>query len=77
MDKEALNNIRIILQEELEPVKSDLSDIKQKQRQLSKDITVSLGKYHHKLVGYVGDRTEVLNKRVYKLEAEMEQIIRR
>lgn len=57
MNKEDLNKIKIILQEELMPIRTDLTEIKQNQSQLSKDITVSLGQYHDKLEKYVDNRT--------------------
>lgn len=74
MNNEILQSFRIVIKEELEPVKKDLTEIKLSQRQLSKDIATSLGQYTNKYEKYVDGKTEALNKRVYKLESEMEEI---
>ena len=78
MNEQDLKNLRIVLQEELQPIKHDLAEIiKQSQRRLSKDIARNLGQYHDKLENYVDSRTEALNKRVFPPESEMEQIERK
>ncbi|WP_145523773.1 hypothetical protein [Virgibacillus sp. SK37] len=74
--KDLRGELKKDLIEELEPIKRDLTEIKFSQRQLSKDIATSLGKYSNKYEKYVDSKTEALNKRVYKLESEMEQINR-
>lgn len=62
-----LNNVRT----DLNNVRTDVSEIKKNQRQLSKDITVSLGEYHDRLEKHIDRRTEALNKRVFNIETEM------
>lgn len=89
MDVELLQALRTVIKEEIEPVKKDLENVKQglenvKQellveirqvkQQIIKDISTSLSQYSKNLEECVDNKTEVLNKRVYKLEVEMERI---
>jgi hypothetical protein len=82
MDVELLQALRTVIKEEIEPVKKDLENVKQEllveikqvKQQITKDISTSLSQYSKKLEEYVDTKTEVLNKRVYKLEVEMERI---
>jgi len=46
------------------------------QEKLQKNLVESIGLYTDKIVDYVDDRTEVLNKRVYKVESEIERTSR-
>ena len=43
---------------------------------LQKNFVDSLGMYTEKIVGHVEDKTEALNKRVYKVESEIERLNR-
>jgi gas vesicle protein len=82
MDVELLQALRTVIKEEIEPVKKDLENVKQEllveikqvKQQITKDISTSLSQYSKNLEEYVDTKTEVLNKRVYKLEVEMERI---
>ncbi|GFZ91927.1 hypothetical protein GCM10010978_32860 [Compostibacillus humi] len=71
--QEELSSVKI----DVSNIKEELSEFKQEQRRLSKDIISSFGQYHDKLERYVDDRSEALNKRVYRLESEMEKILRK
>lgn len=77
MNKELLEALRTVIREELEPVKKELiEEIQLSQQQLSKDIATSLGQYADKFEQHIDNKTEALNKRVYKLETEIERITR-
>ncbi|MCM3619634.1 hypothetical protein M3936_18855 [Sutcliffiella horikoshii] len=68
---------------ELKEVRLDINELKQGQNRLEvgqeklqKNLVDSLGLYTEKIVAHVDDRTEVLNKRVYKVESELERLSR-
>ena len=69
--KQGLENVK----QGLENVKQELLvEIRQVKQQIIKDISTSLSQYPKNSEEYVDNKTEVLNKRVYKLEVEMERI---
>ncbi|MGN7300192.1 hypothetical protein [Ferdinandcohnia sp. SAFN-114] len=68
---------------ELKEIRTDINELKQGQNRLEvgqenlqKNIVDSLGLYTEKIVGHVDDKTEALNKRVYKVESEVERLSR-
>ncbi|MGM0867534.1 MAG: hypothetical protein ACQEWF_23035 [Bacillota bacterium] len=68
---------------ELKEIRVDINELKQGQsrlevgqEELQKNLIDSLGLYTEKIVDHVDDKTEVLNKRVYKVEAEIERLSR-
>ncbi|MBD1380368.1 hypothetical protein IC621_09005 [Bacillus sp. IB182487] len=68
---------------ELKGMRSDINEIKQGQKRLEegqerlqKNLIDSLGAYTERIVDYVDDKTEVLNKRVFKAESEIESLSR-
>lgn len=59
----------------------DIKDLKQGQNRLEigqeklqKNLVDSLGLYTDKIVEHIDDKTEALNKRVYKVETEIERL---
>ncbi|MBT2641952.1 hypothetical protein J7I80_06930 [Bacillus sp. ISL-41] len=61
----------------------DIKDLKQGQNRLEigqeklqKNLVDSLGFYTDKIVEHIDDKTEALNKRVYKVETEIERLSR-
>ncbi|WP_187367000.1 hypothetical protein [Bacillus andreraoultii] len=76
--KKDLDNVKMGLEnvkQGLENVKQELLvEIKQSKQQVTKDISSSLSQYAKGLETYIDHKTEVLNKRVYKLEVEMERL---
>ncbi|OIJ20769.1 hypothetical protein BKP45_08190 [Anaerobacillus alkalidiazotrophicus] len=68
---------------ELKEIKSDIGELKKGQvrlevgqEKLQKNLIDSLGSYTEKIVEHVDDKTEVLNKRVFKVESEIERLSR-
>ncbi|MGM0875280.1 MAG: hypothetical protein ACQEWV_10840 [Bacillota bacterium] len=68
---------------ELKEMRSDISELKHGQKRLEdgqerlqKNLIDSLGAYTEKIVDHVDDKTEVLNKRVFKVESEIERLSR-
>jgi hemerythrin-like domain-containing protein len=64
-------------------IKVDIGDLKQGQgrlevgqEKLQKNLVDSLGAYTEKIVEHVDDKTEVLNKRVFKVESDIERLSR-
>lgn len=71
------------MEEILQQILSELKEIKQGQNRLElgqeklqKNLIDSLGSYTEKIVEHVDDKTEALNKRVYKVESEIERLNR-
>lgn len=60
----------------LNVIEQDVKEIKIGQEKLSKNIIESLGQYTDKIAEHVDVKTEVLNKRVYALETEVERLTR-
>lgn len=61
----------------------DINEVKQGQNRLAtsqellqKNLVDSLGLYADKIVDHFDDKAEVLNKRVYKVETEVERLSR-
>lgn len=68
---------------ELKEIKTDIGELKTGQVRLEvgqqksqQNLIESLGTYTEKISGHVDDKTEVLNKRVYKVESEIERLSR-
>ncbi|MCP3739974.1 hypothetical protein [Rossellomorea sp. BNER] len=68
---------------ELKEMRVDIKELKQGQNRLEdgqerlqKNLIDSLGAYTEKIVDHVDNKTEVLNKRVFKVESEIERISR-
>lgn len=75
---------------ELKNMRSDINDIKKGQQNLEaglerveaglnslqENLVDSLGMYTEKIVEHVDNKTEVLNKRVFKVESEIERLSR-
>jgi len=68
---------------ELKEMRVDINELKQGQNRLEvgqeklqKNLVDSLGTYTDKIVDHIDDKTEVLNKRVYKVETEIERLSR-
>ncbi|WP_216831416.1 hypothetical protein [Alkalihalobacterium elongatum] len=68
---------------ELKEIKTDIGDLKTGQarlevgqQKLQQNLIEGLGTYTEKISEHVDDKTEVLNKRVYKVEAEIERLSR-
>ncbi|WP_261132114.1 hypothetical protein [Bacillus sp. Marseille-Q3570] len=64
-------------------LKSDMNDLKEGQHRLEvgqarlqKNLIESLGSYTDKIIEHVENKTEVLNKRVYRVESEIERLSR-
>lgn len=55
-------------------LKVDMVEIKLGQEKLQKNIIENLGEYTEKMIEHNDNKAEVLNKRVFKLEAEMERV---
>ncbi|ESU33510.1 hypothetical protein G3A_06210 [Bacillus sp. 17376] len=69
--------------EDLKVIRADLNDLKEGQKRLEigqeklqKNLIASLGLYTDKIVEHFDASTEVLNKRVYKAETEIERLSR-
>ncbi|WP_019156363.1 hypothetical protein [Robertmurraya massiliosenegalensis] len=74
-----VNEIRVDVNE----LKVDVNDLKQGQdrlevglEKLQKNLVESLDLYTDKIVNHVDDKIEVLNKRVFKVETEIERLTR-
>lgn len=68
---------------ELKEVRADINELIQGQNRLEvgqeklqKNLVDSLGLYTDKIVDHIDNKTEVLNKRVYKVETEIERLSR-
>ncbi|RSL33934.1 hypothetical protein D7Z54_07395 [Salibacterium salarium] len=68
---------------ELKEIKTDIGELKTGQarlevgqQNLQQNLIKSLGTYTEKITEHVDDKTEVLNKRVYKVESEIERVSR-
>lgn len=68
---------------EIKEMRSDINELRQGQKRLEdgqerlqKNLIDSLGAYTEKIVDHVDDKTEVLNKRVFKVESEIERLSR-
>ncbi len=68
---------------ELKEIKTDIGDLKMGQarlevgqQKLQQNLIESLGTYTDKISEHFDDKTEVLNKRVYKVETEIERLSR-
>lgn len=68
---------------ELKEIKTDIGELKTGQarlevgqQKLQQNLIVSLGDYTEKITEHVDDKTEALNKRVYKVESEIERLSR-
>ncbi|UFU00631.1 hypothetical protein KO561_06765 [Radiobacillus kanasensis] len=68
---------------ELKGIKTDIEELKMGQarleagqQKLQKNLIESLGTYTEKITEHVDDKTEVLNKRVYKVESKTERLSR-
>ena len=57
-------------------LQSDVTEIKLGQERLQKNIIDSIGTYTEKIAEHVDNRTDALNKRVYRLEIEVERMSR-
>ncbi|MFD1739417.1 hypothetical protein ACFSCX_23330 [Bacillus salitolerans] len=84
--EEVLKQILIELKEmksDIHEIRVDIGDLKQGQarleigqEKLQKNLIESLGAYTEKIADHVDDKTEVLNKRVYKVESDIERLSR-
>lgn len=68
---------------EIKEMRVDIKDLKQGQNRLEigqeklqRNLVDSLGLYTDKIVEHIDDKTEALNKRVYKVETEIERLSR-
>lgn len=68
---------------ELKQIKTDIGELKTGQarieigqQKLQQNLIESLGTYTEKITEHVDDKTEVLNRRVYKVESEIERLSR-
>lgn len=66
-----------VLKEDVTQLKSDMADVKAGQERLQRNIMDSLGTYTEKIIEYFDNKTEVLNKRVYRVETEVERLSRK
>jgi protein subunit release factor A len=81
-DVNDLKNMREDM-EDLKVIRADLNDLKEGQKRLEigqeklqKNLITSLELYTDKIVEHFDASTEVLNKRVYKVETEIERLSR-
>lgn len=81
-DVNELKNMREDM-EDLKVIRADLNDLKEGQNRLEigqeklqKNLIASLGLYTDKIVEHFDASSEVLNKRVYKVETEIERLNR-
>lgn len=68
---------------EIKEMSVDIKDLKQGQNRLEfgqeklqKNLVDSIGLYTEKMVEHIDDKTEALNKRVYKVKTEIERLSR-
>jgi vacuolar-type H+-ATPase subunit D/Vma8 len=54
----------------------DVIEVKDGQERLQKNLIQSLGDYTEKMIQYTDDKTSALNKRIYRVETEIEKLIR-
>ncbi|WP_416828240.1 hypothetical protein [Ectobacillus polymachus] len=64
-----INEMRVDINE----LKKGQNRLEVGQEKLQKHLVDSLGLYTEKIVDHIDDKTEVLNKRVYKVETEIER----
>jgi chaperonin cofactor prefoldin len=57
-------------------IRLELNELKKGQEQLQKNIIDNMGLYNKKILEYVDDKTEALNKRVYAVETDIQRILR-
>ncbi|WP_416828232.1 hypothetical protein [Ectobacillus polymachus] len=77
--KQILNELKE-MHVDINEMRVDINELKQGQNRLEvgqeklqKNLVDSLGLYTDKIVDHIDDKTEVLNKRVYKAETEIER----
>lgn len=78
-----MENILKQILSELKDIKTDIGELKTGQtrleigqQKLQQNLIENLGTYTEKITEHVDDKTEVLNKRVYKVESEIERLSR-
>ncbi|WP_144548504.1 TolC family protein [Bacillus sp. X1(2014)] len=54
----------------------DVIEIKNGQEKLQKNLIQSLGDYNEKMIQYPDDKTSALNKRIFRVETEIEKLLR-
>ncbi|MFP5115909.1 hypothetical protein ACSU64_26710 [Bacillaceae bacterium C204] len=54
----------------------DVIEVKNGQEKLQKNLVQSLGDYTEKMIQYTDDKTSALNKRIFRVETEIEKILR-
>ncbi|MFX3659962.1 MAG: hypothetical protein ACE3JN_07765 [Ectobacillus sp.] len=59
-----------------ESMKADIQELKQGQEKLQKNLVESLGSYTAKIVEHIDSRTEVLNRRIFTLETDIQKMAR-
>ncbi len=62
------------LQTDVKNLQADVIELKEGQARLQRNIIDSLGVYTEKITEYIDDRTDALNKRVYRMEVEFERL---
>ncbi|MBW8349160.1 hypothetical protein K0H71_06765 [Bacillus sp. IITD106] len=82
-DINELNQGQKEMRVELKEIRGDINELKQGQNRLEvgqatlqRNLVDSIGLYTDHIVDYIDDKTEVLNKRVYKAESEIERLSR-
>jgi flagellar capping protein FliD len=64
------------MDQQLNILSKDVLEIKTKQDGFQKNIIDSIGQYTEKIVDYVDDKTEALNKRLFNVETEIQRLTR-
>ncbi|MBM7703002.1 hypothetical protein [Metabacillus iocasae] len=75
-DVSSLKSEQQEMRNDISNLQSDVTELKEYQKQKQKEIMSTLGSYMDKIVAYVDDKTEALNKRVYKVETDIERLLR-
>jgi hypothetical protein len=54
----------------------DVIEVKNGQEKLQKNLIQSIGDYTEKMIQYTEDKTSALNKRIFRVETEIEKLLR-
>lgn len=73
---DGMNNRLNGIDNRLDGIEQEIKEVKTGQEKLQKSIIKSIGEYTEKIADYVDVKTEVLNKRVFKLETEVQRLTR-
>ncbi|WP_110112095.1 hypothetical protein [Bacillus sp. CGMCC 1.16541] len=75
-DVSSLKSEQQDMRKDISNLQADIAEMKEQQKQNQKEIITTLGSYMDKVVAYVDDKTEALNKRVYKVETDIERLLK-